>query len=127
MILLADYLMGRDKQYPVNEQQLRNACDLLVRVNSFLLRIGYFGKTCTSGYRPGHFNKKAGGAARSGHLVCSAIDIEDTDLKLAAEVLRNMDLLEEYGLYLENVSYTKGWVHLQSYAPASGNRVFIPY
>jgi hypothetical protein len=126
MIKLEQYLMGRDKIYPINDKQRANAIDLLVRVHYLfgLLRIKDF--KLTSGYRPGSFNKVAGGAARSGHISCEAIDIADPDGSIDLLIMNNLNVLEECGLYLEHPDATPGWSHLQTRQPLSGNRVFRP-
>jgi hypothetical protein len=80
----------------------------------------------SSGWRPGIFNKKAGGANNSAHITCEAIDIHDADGEFAKWCLDNLDVLEKAGLYMEDPSRTIGWVHLQTRAPASGKRVFLP-
>lgn len=125
MITLKEYLMGRDVQYPLSLEQALNAASLLAAINYVR---GVYGKamSVSSGYRPGHFNKAAGGAAKSSHLTCEAIDISDTDGSFAKWCLDNIPVLEKAGLYLENPDYTKGWVHLQTREPGSGNRIFNP-
>jgi hypothetical protein len=79
----------------------------------------------SSGFRPAHFNKAAGGSARSGHLTCEAIDIKDPNNEIGKKILDRLDLLEKCGLYLEDISYTPQWLHLQI-RPTS-RRVFRPY
>jgi uncharacterized protein YcbK (DUF882 family) len=124
VITTKEYLMGRDKEFPLSIEQAINMADLLIRVNLVLL-ILKIEAIVTSGYRPGKYNKKAGGATLSGHLMCCAVDIADPLGKLAPIFLANVKLLEEYGLYLEDPSYTKGWIHLDT--KPRKNRVFIPY
>ena len=123
MILPKDYLMGRDKIYPLTTKQAQNMADLLARVNHLLgaLKLGCF---ISSGYRPGHFNKAAGGSARSGHLSCEAIDLIDHDGEIGKMLKNNVKLLEEYGLFLENPEHTKKWVHLDTKQRV--NRIFNP-
>jgi uncharacterized protein YcbK (DUF882 family) len=123
MILPKDYLMGRDKIYPINLNQALNMANLLSRVNHLIgsLKIETH---LSSGYRPGHFNKAAGGSARSGHLTCEAIDLIDHDGSVGQMLKNNVKLLEEYGLYLENPEFTKTWVHLD--IRERKNRIFNP-
>jgi hypothetical protein len=78
----------------------------------------------TSGYRPGRFNKAAGGAPSSAHLSCEACDFADGDGTLAEWCLANLHVLVAEGLWLEDPTHTKGWVHLQT-RPVSV-RVFKP-
>lgn len=123
MITPKDYLMGRDKIYPISKDQAVAMADLLARVNH-LFATFKINAQLTSGYRPGHFNKAAGGAARSGHLTCHAIDIVDHDGEIGELLKNNVKLLEEYGLWLENPDHTSGWVHLDT--KERKNRIFNP-
>jgi hypothetical protein len=132
MITLKEYLMDRDESYTLSEECLRNAADLLCRVNWLLGRLNIHTKV-TSGWRPEEINKKVGGASKSAHTTCMAIDILDPFGKTATLILSRLELLEEVGLFLESPLYTKKesngsitqWVHLQSKETKS--RVFIPY
>lgn len=117
--------MGREKIFPLNKDQLENACNLLLRVHYLMGLLGIKEFSLSSGYRPGHFNKSAGGAARSGHLTCEAIDIKDVSGEIGQAIMDNLDLLEKCELYLEDLSYTEKWVHLQT--RPTRNRVFKPY
>ncbi len=65
-------------------------------------------------------------ATKSKHLSGQAVDIQDTDGELAIWVKRNLALMEEIGLWMEDFDHTKGWLHFQIVAPKSGKRVFIP-
>lgn len=65
-------------------------------------------------------------AMGSSHLYGCAVDVSDPNGKLAAWVKTNRDKLAECGLWCENPQYTKGWVHLSTYAPKSMNRFFNP-
>jgi hypothetical protein len=119
--------MGREEEYPLTIAQAINMASLLASVN-FLRAV--YGKPLkvNSGYRPGKYNKAAGGAAKSPHLMCQAIDLDDDkDRTFASWCLSHLDLLTELGLYMEDPAYTDGWVHLQILRPVSGNRVFVPY
>lgn len=63
---------------------------------------------------------------KSKHLYCQAVDISDPNQELKKWVLANIKLMEEIGLWFEDFAYTKNWVHIQIYPPASGNRFFMP-
>ena len=80
----------------------------------------------SSGYRPGHYNKDAGGAKGSAHAVCLACDFKDPTGDLDQWCMDHLDVLEQCGLYLESPNHTLGWCHLTIRAPGSGDRVFIP-
>lgn len=124
-ITTTEYLMGRDKQFPLSPDQERNMLSLLGKLNEIR---DLYGKpmSVSSGYRPGAYNKAAGGAAKSCHLTCEAIDIADISREFTAWCLKNQDILARLGLYMEDPSYATTWVHLQTRAPRSGKRVFLP-
>lgn len=119
----SEILMGRDKDAPLSPEQKANLDRLVVAVN--IIRQAY-GKPLriSSGYRPAVYNLKAGGAKRSAHLTCEAVDFVDVDGALATWCVKNIQLLEKAGLYMENHMYTPGWVHLQTRATI--NRIFVP-
>ena len=130
----SEILMGRDSQYPTNQEQSDNLDQLIKALNPIREAWGS-ALVISSGYRPGHFNTAAGGAKMSAHQSCQAVDIIDKDGKLAEWMLNNLDKLDQHGLYLESPDYTyiinssgerlTGWIHLQT-RPTS-RRVFIPY
>lgn len=115
--------MGREAEYPLSPELKGNLDKLLVSVNK--LR-AYWGKplVVTSGYRPGHYNKQAGGAHKSAHLTCEAVDFRDTDGSLDAFCMQHPGILEDCGLYLEHPDSTPGWCHLD--LKPRKNRVFRP-
>ena len=119
----SEILMGRDKDAPLSPEQKANLDRLVVCVN--IIRQAY-GKSMriSSGYRPSVYNLKAGGAKRSAHLTCEAVDFVDTDGELAKWCIKNIQLLEKAGLYMENSEFTPQWVHLQT--RPTKNRIFIP-
>ena len=123
MITDREYLKDRDIKYPLNKIQLRNMINLLAIIN--LVRTKY-GKPMivTSGYRDPETNKAAGGSPSSSHLTCEAIDLKD-DGTIAKWIIDN-NILVDYFLYMEDPAHTKGWVHLTTRPPLSGNRIFKP-
>lgn len=125
MITLKEFLMGREKDYSLTLDFALNAAQTLAGVN--YLR-GLYGRplSVSSGYRPGSYNKKAGGAKNSSHLSCEAIDIADPTGHFAKWCILNLNEVKNAGLYLEDPDHTPGWVHLQTRAPMSRNRIFIP-
>lgn len=64
--------------------------------------------------------------AKSAHLTCQAADVWDQDKALWTWLMQNLPLLEKTGLWLEDGTTTKNWVHFQTKPPASGRRIFIP-
>lgn len=123
MITVAEYLMGRDKDDPLDYLQLRNMADLLSRINHLLGEYKIKTKV-TSGYRPPRINKTIGGAKMSTHTACAGIDLLDTDGSIGKMLKDKPEILERYGLWLEHPDYTRGWVHLD--IKQRKNRVFIP-
>lgn len=125
MITRDEVLMGRDKQFPLNNTQEANLQHLLKCLNQFR---DIYGKpmTVSSGYRPEAINSTVPGAAKkSNHIICLACDFKD-DGSLDKFCMDNLDVLEKCGLYLESPASTIGWCHLQAIAPKSGKRVFNP-
>lgn len=131
MITEQKYLMGREKEYPLDEVKTKNMKNLLKEVNGLLSFLNTT-KDLSSGYRPGKYNKAAGGSQRSAHLSCEAIDLID-DSNFGEFLKSNQELLIKFNLYLEEPAFTVKikkdgtaikWVHLQT--RPTKNRVFIP-
>jgi len=128
MISLSDYFMGRDHTYAaeLNNELVNNATVTVDRANALLKLFGT-NRGVTSGWRPKTLNDATPGAAKkSNHIKCLAVDLEDKDGKLAKWCVENVERLVEIGLWMESPMHTKGWVHVQTIAPRSGNRIFIP-
>lgn len=128
MITVSDYLMGRDKTYPLEytETIKKNAQETVERVNRLLEFLGET-RRVTSGWRPSQVNKSTPGASRgSRHVTAEACDLEDKDGSMDAWCMANLEILETLNLYLEHPDATPGWCHISTAAPASGNRVFRP-
>jgi hypothetical protein len=123
MITPEEYLMGRDKDFPLDMRQAINMADLLSRVNHLIASLK-INTRVSSGYRPSSINKKIGGAKMSTHTVCAGVDLYDSKGEIGSLLKSNVKILEEYGLYLENPEHTKGWVHLDT--KTRKNRIFIP-
>jgi hypothetical protein len=132
LLTVEDYLMGRDKDFPLAKDQAYNMGNLLLRVNSLITKLN-IETYITSGYRPGMYNSTAGGSSRSAHLTCQAVDLYDKFGKFGQLLDARRDLLDQFELYLESPKYTVKhkqdgsivyWVHLQT--RKTMNRVFIP-
>lgn len=119
-------------------EHLENLMVLLVKINR--LREAY-GKPLrvTSGYRSmakhlaiyaaKGITDQAKIPMKSNHLLGKAVDVvpvDDTIEQFHAFILANEPLLIEIGLWIEDLAYTKSWVHLQSVPPRSGKRFFQP-
>lgn len=120
-----EILMGREVANPLTPEMKKNLDKLLIAVNR--LR-AMWGKplVVSSGYRPPAQNTAAGGAKKSNHMICAAVDFRDPDQELAKWLISRLDVLEACGLYLEDPSKTIGWIHVQVIAPGSGRRIFRP-
>lgn len=116
---------ARAEACPPTDEMLANANLLIRRVNA-LLQHWSDKVTVSSGYRPPSYNKAAKGASNSSHMTCEAVDIRDPDNKLDQFISENNWLLVKYALYREHPEATKGWVHLTTRPPISGNRTFRP-
>lgn len=107
--------MGRHWEYPVTEEEAVNMARVWHRVNLLVSRYpAELTKAglVSSGYRPGHYNVKAGGAAKSTHLSCEAIDVADQTGALDSWIDANPQILVDCNLWREDPAKTKGWVHL---------------
>lgn len=134
MIGYADYMMGRDREYPPTLNQQASANVLLQRVEALLYDLGIEvgEEDLASGYRPGKYNVAAGGSPNSAHTKCQAIDIKETSQREISSRITEA-LLEKHGLYMEHPDYTVEkafgkeayWVHLQT--RPTKKRIFIPY
>ncbi len=117
------------RKYPTTKEIDANLADLLVKLNK--VRAAY-GKPMiiTSGLRSDERQAQliAAGkstAVKSNHLKGLAVDIAD-DGKIKPWIMANMKLMEDLGLYFEDFSATKTWIHVQTVPPKSGRRFFIP-
>lgn len=121
MISKQEILMGRDTEYPLTPELEENLRLLLIAVNK--LR-SLYGKpmNVSSGYRPGKYNKAAGGAKNSTHLTLQAVDFADSDG--AIDAFCTVDILKQCGLYKEHPDNTPRWCHVQ--IRPTNNRIFKP-
>lgn len=141
MITLAEYWMGRDELYPMAmtpgiERAARMTVELVNRLLAraelagvVLHRNARTGTIVASGWRPPAVNGATAGAApNSKHMTGQACDVYDPDGDLDEWLMTpdGQQALEEIGLWMESPSATKGWAHVQTIPPRSGNRVFYP-
>lgn len=138
MITLEQYFGPWLDHRLVTDEMHAAARDLLTRVNALLaeaerdgvsLDINPRTRTLISGAGNGGWRLPTSevGAPRSSHKEGRAVDIYDpNDGDLDAWCLDHLGRLIALGLYLEHPAATKGWCHLTTRAPRSGNRVFYP-
>lgn len=134
MISMNELLSGQCTFEECSPEQQKNLTILLEKVNK--VRAAY-GKpmTVTSGLRTmkhhleiyakkGIYPPKV--PTKSNHLFGKAVDFADGNGALKKWVKENIKLMEEIGLWMEDFSATKTWLHVQINPPASGNRFFKP-
>lgn len=112
------------KIWEVDKVTIRNLEDLIRKVNALGYQPPMVASSCLRSLKDQErINPKAMG---SSHLYGCAVDIADPKGKLASWLNVHQELLLNCGLWCENPSATKGWIHLQTYAPKSMNRIFNP-
>lgn len=115
----------------------KRAASLCLAVNRLLLRAQADGvtldinpatHTLISGEQYGGWRPPACpiGAPSSAHKTGQAVDLYDPDGDLDTWIMNHQYVLADNGLYLEHPAATRGWSHLSSRPPRSGNRVFYP-
>ena len=131
-LTIEDYF-GRVSHIAKPSQEVAdNAVELLAKVNLLLARSATEVECAAlpkvnSGWRPETYNAIVPNASpRSKHITGQAIDISDPEGELDEWCMQNVDFLADVGLWMEHPLATKGWTHLQSVPPRSGNRVFYP-
>lgn len=128
MITIDDYYMGRDRLYAkdLTDAIRENSPVTVERANELLSEFGE-ARGVNSGWRPPLVNAAIPRASKTSlHMTGQAIDIADFDGRLDDWCLRHLDILARIGLWLESPTATKGWCHVQTIGPRSGNRVFLP-
>lgn len=129
MISRNDFFKGRDTDYQDDwtSEIESNSQNTIRRANQLLIAFGDEFRKVNSGWRPPSVNAATPGAAKfSRHMTGEAIDIQDDEGDLDEWCLSHPGVLEALGLWQEHPASTKGWCHLQTVAPKSGNRVFYP-
>lgn len=102
----------------------RNLQDLIAKVNALGYEPPMIASSCLRSLADQQrINPSAMG---SSHLYGCAIDISDPKGELKKWLEVRVATLMNCGLWMEHPDHTKGWVHLQTIRPASGNRFFIP-
>lgn len=126
MITLKQYLEGRDAQYPPTDEQREDAEDLLEKIALLEdeLEIEFI---MSGGYRPEAMieDKELPGCAHDAHSKCQGIDIHDPDLEISTRLTSDPQPLIDCSLFMESPLSAKNHLHLQSYAPPSGKRIFL--
>lgn len=145
VMITIDQYLGKWADCPdLTDERVRNANELLPKVNNLLLAAMADGvdlpinpatKTLISGTEYGGFRPQScpQGAPHSPHKDGKGVDIYDPHNALDAWISQfdNADgtrneVLEKFGLYREAPEDTPRWCHLTDRAPASGRRTFLP-
>lgn len=128
MISSVDFFQGRDTRYASDlTVAIAEAAAVTIERANALLEVFGEERGIHSGWRPPSVNASTPGAAQfSRHMTGQAIDIADPHGDLDEWCLTHLGILESLGLWLEHPASTKGWCHVQTVAPRSGNRVFYP-
>lgn len=143
MISLDEYMMGRGRN--ASAALIASAQETVLRANMLLSHYRtHFPDSAhpqvASGYRTPEINAGTAGAARGSlHMTCEAVDLIDMPCLIDGRMrvrpfarwcLANLHVLADLDLWMEDPRATKGtvrsWVHVQTRAPKSGLRVFIP-
>jgi uncharacterized protein YcbK (DUF882 family) len=113
LVTRQEILMDRDKLAPLDQEQEANLIKLLDAIQ--VIRLAYNKPLfVSSGYRHPAINASVGGAKRSLHMSCLAVDFRDSDGKLDEWLSSDevQDLLEKLGMWQEAPGHTPGWAHL---------------
>lgn len=121
-LYFTDYVTKADRREvyknELTNEIIENAQKLLQKVNGLLNELGISKSDVTSGWRPPTVNAQVTNAAkRSAHMIGLAVDLLDnTNQDLAKLIASQPDLLRKYGLFIEDMSSTRGkntnWCHL---------------
>lgn len=105
----------RENHVEATEEVKKNAAVLLDLVNQLLRELGLDPSTMTisSGFRTSEANGSIPNAAKKSlHMSGLAIDISDPDDSLDKLITSKPEILDKYGLWLENSNSTPKWTHL---------------
>lgn len=119
MIDLENYITAsgkykdRLKSDELTKEVKDNAVLLLNKVNQLLQELGIKTVVVSSGFRPSAVNAATPGSAKKSlHMIGKAVDIADATHELAHKILARPDLLKKYSLWMEDISATPTWCHL---------------
>lgn len=110
--------------HPTNEQHIANLIDVCKRFEKIRHMLGGHSINISSGYRPGTYNKKIGGAEKSAHREGMALDLVHS--KFTADECRDKLLphLEVLKIRMEDLPGSS-WIHIDTKTPY-GARYFKP-
>ena len=126
-LTLDDYFKGRDIQYAdeLTDEIKANAVETVKRLNALQIAVQRQ-LAITSGWRPPSITYTIPGAKHGdAHEKGQGADLHDPKADLYYWLVRNVSCLISIGLWLESISSAKNHIHVQTYAPRSGNRIFF--
>lgn len=137
MVTLAEYVGPHAKSKDWSYVRQQNAQALLDKVNALcdemradgiILHVNPSTRSQVSGKTLGGFRPQNAtqGAPNSSHKEGQGIDLYDPNNTIDAWCMVNQARLAHHGIYIEHPDATKGWCHMTTRAPRSGNRVFMP-
>lgn len=94
----------------------QNAMELFRRVNALLKELGVERAVVSSGWRPRSYNEELRrrgipAAKNSQHTTGQAVDLSDPKQTISQLVMRDPSILDKHGLWMEDPSRTRTWVH----------------
>jgi hypothetical protein len=137
MITLAQYVGPHAQSKDWTFERQKAAMTLLDKVNALcgemqsdglVMQINPATRSQISGKTLGGFRPQDAtqGAPNSSHKQGQGIDLFDPKDTIDAWCVANQERLANHGIYIEHPDATKGWCHMTTRAPRSGNRVFMP-
>lgn len=137
MIKVQDYFGHWLTSPDVTPERQSNALKLLEAVNALMAEMEdsmmYFPtnpatRSQVSGELYGGFRPQVCtiGASHSAHKEGLAVDIYDPSDQIDRWLMKNQNLLEKYGIYIEHPDSTPRWSHWSVRPPKSGKHVFVP-
>ena len=117
----------REKDASCTDDVKKNGQQLIDSVNALLKELNIDGVRVSSGFRTEAANIAAGGAKKSLHMTGKAIDLEDPKGEIDEAIKKCPEILDKFGLWLEDPGHTPGWAHLDIGSRSARKvRIFIP-
>jgi len=90
-----------------------NIKKLIPKVNALLSDLGIESVSVSSGFRTQASNASLKNASKkSAHMTGEALDLSDPKQEIGKKIMANTSLLKKHGLFLEDLSATPTWCHL---------------
>jgi len=103
----------RVKSPDFTEEVKNNIKKLVPKVNALLSDLGIEKASVSSGFRTQASNAATKNASKkSAHMTGEAVDLVDPKQEIGKKIMSNTALLKKHGLFLEDLSATPTWCHL---------------